>query len=435
MAAGGPGREYGGMIRSRNGAGIAALVLLVSTAGVSCSGTSPRLPSRQGPPAAWSLSVPTGNSTTAIVGRVAVISNDRAVLGVDPGTGRQLWRVASGEDDEVDVAGDLIVHRQRASTGGTVRFAVIDPANGRILWRDDAAGKVRVTRDAVLTTVCGEGGGCEITRKDLRTGKVRWRLPGDEVWSADVAVGVRRPLVPATGQVFASRGGRPLAWAGREGFGKGGWYSVVVGRTLITTDHDPPAGDENCTVTVSAGEAGTAHRMWTRKVYGGRRADGECQKRLAPSSTGLDLIGAGPRIAASTDTGRPQVFDLTSGRTIWRGDAPGVPIDGDGRTLLVREHADTGALSLLEFATGRVLWKAPDPGLAGDSASWETAVTQRRVAVTGAEDDHPFVLVYDAATGHRLGRFPGWLQGLGNDWVAIGHDAGVDTLTYDFVRV
>lgn len=413
-----------------------ALVLLVSTA-VACSGTSLKLPAREGPPAAWTRSMPTGENTTAVIGRVAVIANDRAVLGVDPGSGRELWRVAAGEDDEVDVAGALIVHRRKTSTADTVRFSVIDPATGGTLWQDGPVTRVLVTTDAVLTTICGEGVSCKITRKDLRTGKVRWRLQGDEVRLANAAVGVRRPLVPDTGRIFASRRGddRPLPPAGGEKTDESGWYSVVVGRTLVNTDHDPPSGDENCTVTVTAAEAGAAHRKWTRKVYAGRTADGECEKRLAPSSTGLDLIGDGRRIAASTDTGRPQVFDLASGRTVWRGDAPGVPIDGDGHTLLVRDHADTGALSLLDFVTGRVLWKAPDPGLPGVSASWETAVTQRRIAVSGAEDDHPFVLVYDASTGRRLGRFPGWLQGLGNDWVAIGHGAKVNTLTYDFIRV
>lgn len=421
------------MIRSRLGLGTAALVLLVSTAGASCSDTSLKTPTREGPRAAWSLSVPTGENTTAIAGRVAVIANDRAVLGVDPGSGRELWRVPSGEDDEVDVAGDLIVHRRKAAGADAVRFNVIDAANGRTLWQDGPAMRVQVTQDAVLTTVCGEGTDCEITRRDLRTGKVRWKLGSDGVRLANTAVGVRPPAVPETGRIYVSRRGddRPVPQAS----GGSGWYSVVAGRTLISTDHDPPSGDENCTVTVTATEAGTGHREWTRKVYAGREAGGECEKRLAPSSTGLDLIGDGRRIAASTDTGRPQVFDLVKGRTVWRGDAPGVPIDGDGHTLLVRDHADTGALSLLDFGTGRVLWKAPDPGLPGTSASWETAVTQRRVAVSGAEGDHPFVLVYDASTGRRLGRFPGWLQGLGNDWVAIGHDAKTKTLTYDFIRL
>ncbi|NDU73872.1 PQQ-binding-like beta-propeller repeat protein [Actinomadura sp. DSM 109109] len=423
------------MFRFRTGTRAAAAVLLVSTTGASCSGASPDLPAREGPSAAWTLSVPTGENTTAVVGRVAVIVNDRAVLGVDTGSGRELWRVPSGEDDEVDVAGALIVHRKETSPGGAVRFSVIDPARGGMLWQDGPVKNAQVTRDAVLTTTCDDGDDCTVTRKDLRTGKARWTVPAGDLRLANAAVGVRRPSVPDTGQVYASRGGgdRPLPPAGKPG--GSGWYTLVTGRTLITTDHDPPSGDKDCTVTVSASEAETGHRRWTRKVHAGRQGDGECQKRLVLSSTGLDLIGEGRRIAASTDGGRPQVFDLASGRTVWRGDAPGVPIDGDGHALLVREHADAGALSLLDFATGRVLWKAPDPGLSGMSASWETAVTQRRVAVSGAEGDHPFVLVYDASTGRRLGRFPGWLQGLGDDWVAIGHDGGVNTLTYDFIRV
>ncbi|WP_141582277.1 PQQ-binding-like beta-propeller repeat protein [Actinomadura sp. WMMA1423] len=424
------------MVYPRTSAIVVTVVLLMGAAWACTSVASPKLPARAGPPPAWTLSAPTGENTTSVVGRVAVIANDRAVLGVDAGSGRELWRVPSGEDDEVDVAGTLIVHRRKTSAGEVdmVRFAVVDPANGRTLWQGGPVREARVTRDAVLTTVCDSGADCEITRRDLRTGRVRWKLQGDEVWLADTAVGVRRPLVPDTDRVFPSRRGddRPPPPPRREG---SGWYTVVVGRSLITTDHDPPSGDENCTVTVTAAKAGAAHREWTRKVYAGRRADGGCEKRLAPSSTGLDLIGDGRRIAASTEAGRPQVFDLASGRTVWRGGAPGVPIDGDEHTLLVREHADTGALSLLDFATGRVLWKAPDTGLSTDSASWQTAVTRRRIAVSGAEDDHPFVLVYDAATGRRLGRFPGWLQGLGDDWVAIGHDAKTNTLTYDFIRV
>lgn len=186
--------------------------------------------------------------------------------------------------------------------------------------------------------------------------------------------------------------------------------------------------------------AGTASRGVTGQLVavGSDRAQRSCQKRLVPDSTGLTLIGTGSRIAASTADGAPQVFDLASGRTVWRGDASGVPIDGDGRSLLVRRQADSGPLSLLDFTTGRTLWTAPDPGLSGQSASWASAVTGRLVAVSGADGDRPHVLVYRADTGQRLGRFPGWLEGLGDDWVAIGHSAHRPTagrLTLDFIRL
>lgn len=369
-----------------------------------------------------------------------MIANDEAILGVDPATGRLLWRVPSTEDDRVEVAGELIVQRHRAATSlDPVRFTVIDPADGHALWRGGPVVDPRVTRDAVVTTACDDRGRhCQVTRRDLRTGKVRWRLPGDRVWVADTAVGVRAPLVPSTGQVLALRPGsdRPLPWTGREGLGLGGWYSIVVGRTLIATDNDPPSGDRNCTVRVAAGAAGTSTVTWTAKVYSGRRADGDCLRRLVPDSTGLDLIGTGSRVATSTVDLRPQVFDLVKGRAVWKGDAAGVPIDGDGHSLLVRAQAHAGPLALLDFATGRVRWKAPDPGLEGESASWETAVTRDRVAVTGADRGRPFVLVYDTASGRQLGRFPGWLQGLGDDWVAVGHSGPRgDTLTHEFIRI
>jgi len=139
-----------------------------------------------------------------------------------------------------------------------------------------------------------------------------------------------------------------------------------------------------------------------------------------------------------TEDGHPQVFDLATGRTVWRGDAKGVPIDGDGRTLLIRDHTDEESLSLLDFATGRLLWTAPDPGLKGTSASRRIAITGRLIAVSGAVGTRPHVLVYRVEDGRKLGLFPGWLHGLGEDWAAIGHSPyrpTVNDLQFDFIRL
>jgi hypothetical protein len=60
-------------------------------------------------------------------------------------------------------------------------------------------------------------------------------------------------------------------------------------------------------------------------------------------------------------------------------------------------------------------------------------VTRGLVAVTGAADDHPLVDVYDAATGRLRGRFPSWLAGAGDTWVAVTHGNGTaDQLTVEF---
>jgi hypothetical protein len=63
-------------------------------------------------------------------------------------------------------------------------------------------------------------------------------------------------------------------------------------------------------------------------------------------------------------------------------------------------------------------------------------VTGGLIAVSGATGDRPFILVYDARSGHRLGRFPSWLHGAGDDWVAVAHGnvSDFDHLTLEFIR-
>jgi hypothetical protein len=54
--------------------------------------------------------------------------------------------------------------------------------------------------------------------------------------------------------------------------------------------------------------------------------------------------------------------------------------------------------------------------------------------VSGAKGDRPFVLVYAAADGRRLGRFPSWLAGAGDTWVAVTHSSRPGgTLVLDFI--
>ncbi len=117
----------------------------------------------------------------------------------------------------------------------------------------------------------------------------------------------------------------------------------------------------------------------------------------------------------------PDTRELRAGRTVWKGAAVGVPIDGDNQSVLVRGNAEAGELALLDLSTGVTRWTAPDPLLSGASASWRSAVTEGLVAVSAAEDDRPIVLVYEARTGRQLGRYPGWLAGAGADWVAVSH--------------
>jgi len=110
-----------------------------------------------------------------------------------------------------------------------------------------------------------------------------------------------------------------------------------------------------------------------------------------------------------------------------------VPIDSSYGGVLIRQYADEGGLTLLDNSTGNPLWTAPDPGLSGQSASWRTSVGRRLTAVSGATGDRPFVLVYNSATGQQLGRYPSWLAGAGEDWVAVTLGASANKLTLEFI--
>lgn len=433
---------------------------------------SASLPKRSGPAPAWSST--TVGGTTALAGNTLAIRDDYTISGVDVRTGKRLWRVPSGgEDATMTIAGDVVA-RQTSH-----RLTMIDAASGRTLWTYAIPEKTRfhqvsprVTQGGVFTNDCqAHGKRCTVTRRDLRTGRVRWRVHGDSTVAGDVDtgfgnirydlyVGVRDPLAPPTGRFLAANitpdkddpvGPRTSVITGSwEALSAGTgrptgarissrpWGELIAGRNWINTDNDPTPGDDNCAVRLYAYDVVSGKHRWTRTVFSGREGDGTCMDDLAPDSSQLGLnqalIGTGTRIAALTADGRPQLFDLRTGRTIWRGTTAGVPIAGDGHGILVRAQIDSGRLSMLDFATGRLRWTAPDPGLKGTSASWASAVAGHLVAVTGATNDHPYVLVYNATTGRRLGLYPGDLCGIGNGWVAV-NGYTEDSRPYEFIRL
>jgi outer membrane protein assembly factor BamB len=427
---------------------IAFVAVFVAVAAYIWAVAGPEPEPWEGPSASWSMQLPTGMSTAVMVGGVLVVHHEETVFGADAETGEKVWSLPPAR---LRVSGDLIVlsEHEELEESRVEGFSVADPATGRVLWRKGPVSGLRVAEDAVFTTVCREDDECTVTRHDRRGGEPRWSIRGEVRLGGD-DFGARLPFTPATGSYLFTDlredGGEPFwgvrdAASGRPVRGRvtrRGWYEVVAGRALVSVDNTPPEGDDRCAVTLTAIDAESGRGKWKGEVFNGRNAQGKCESRPVGFQTGHSVfIGAGSRIAAVTEDGYPQVFDLATGRTVWRGDAQGVPIDGDGRTLLVRRHTDRGSLALLDFATGRVLWTAPDPGLEESSASWRTAVTGRLVAVSGADGDRPHVLVHRVEDGRRLGRFPGWLQGLGEDWAAIGHSAHhptVGELRFSFVR-
>ncbi|MBM7078747.1 outer membrane protein assembly factor BamB family protein [Micromonospora humida] len=401
-----------------------------------------RSPTPQVPQAAWSVSVRRIEQPLGETGQLIVVPDGRELRAVDRVTGQQRWAHPFAGSFRYVIAGGSIVVSDNNDGG----VDVLDARTGATRWRAAGSQDVVVHGQAVYARDCvgvGAAATCVIIARELESGRELWKLPSDRFARvSDVTLGARPPYAPAAGRyvvVRLSTTGRAATYTpvapttGRAGAGRlpnRAWFGFAADDLLVSTDHDPPKGDQRCTVSIASVDAGTGAKGWSGAVYSGRRQNGECAKRLANDLSGMELIGVGTRLVAVTADERPQLVDLRTGRTVWRGVAAGVPIDGDDRSVLVRDTADTGALALLDLATGVARWTAPDPVLPGTSASWRSAVTARLVAVSGAEDERPMVLVYDADTGRQLGRYPGWLAGAGTDWVAVSH-SGTGGLAVD----
>ncbi|SCF33769.1 PQQ-like domain-containing protein [Micromonospora echinospora] len=394
---------------------------------------------RQGPEPAWSVTAGRLDQPLAQVGQLILVPDGRELRAVDRSTGQDRWRHPFPGSYQYAVAGSLIV--VSASNGGPLE--VLDAATGVTRWRAEDTQSVVVQQQVVYDRECvgtGRSAKCVVIARDVRDGRQLWKLPADRFARVtDEALGVRMPYAAPAGRYVAVRLNERTyttvaATTGKAGAGRlpsRAWHGFVADGLLVTTDHDPPRGDRRCTVSIATVNAATGTRGWSGEVFSGRREDGECAKRLAHDRSGLTLIGAGTRLVAVTAAGRPQVVDLRTGRTQWEGVASGVPIDGDDRSLLVRGTADAGELALLDMATGATRWTAPDPGLSGTSASWRSSVTGRLVVVSGAVEERLVVLVHDVSTGRQLGRYPGWLAGVGDDWVAVSHSGGPGGIALD----
>ncbi|MGC4763231.1 PQQ-binding-like beta-propeller repeat protein [Micromonospora sp. DT46] len=393
----------------------------------------------EGPEPTWSVTARRLDQPLTQLGQVVVVPEARELRAVDRSTGQDRWRHPFPMAYQYAVAGDLIV--VSASNGGLLE--VLDAATGATRWRAEDTQDVVVQQQVVYDRECvgtGQSAKCVVVARDVRDGRQLWKLPADRFARvSDEALGVRAPYAAPTQRYVSVRlNGRTYTsvapTTGKAGAGRlpsRAWHGFVAGNLLVTTDHDPPRDDRRCTVSIATVDAATGAGGWSGEVFSGRREDGECAKRLAHDRSGLTLIGAGTRLVAVTDAGRPQMIDLRTGKAQWEGVAPGVPIDGDDRSVLVRRTADEGELALLDMATGATRWSAPDPGLSGTSASWRSSVTGRLVAVSGAVEQRPVVLVYDVSTGRQLGRYPGWLAGAGDDWVAVSHSGGSDGIALD----
>ncbi|MFI5845654.1 PQQ-binding-like beta-propeller repeat protein [Catenuloplanes sp. NPDC051500] len=385
---------------------------------------------------AWTVDTKNGSRDAWVFGDTAVVLDGASMLGLRAGDGGRVWQLPyPAEDTALTVAGGLAV----VQTGENGPVDVIDPATGRVAWSVREPVRMVARDDALYLDTCPDrrnpAPACTVTKHRVTDGAALWSVTDPAFVVGDAVIGARRPLAPPASAFLpvtgAAGGGALLDTAtgallpGR--IAPGGWHLFAAGGTLVSTDHDAPPGDRDCTIAVGAVDARTGAPAWNGPIYSGRDAARECRRTFPTVYSGSsELFGAGTDVAAVTRSGRTTLIDVTTGTQRWTAEEPGFPIAGDGAALLVRENAETGPIALLDLADGHRVWAAPDTGLPTSSASWEAVVAGGLVAVLGATDDRPYVLVYDARTGQRLARRGGWLTAAGDGWVMVSSGAGAD---------
>lgn len=405
---------------------------------------SPTYPSRprpspqstEGPEAAWTLDADGDEDLAAevvAVGNLLVLRTPELVRAVRRADGRDVWRHESGAKARfqsiLPTAGGLAV--TAGSGGGQVSAEVLDPATGKPRWRSSPAVHLAVYRDAVYLDDCRtDQDPCTVTARATTTGRVLWRTPSGHALTIESrTIGSRSGVAPGAGRYLAARLwsaelGRPQYAAletatGRLQTGRlpaSEWYGVVDGELLVATDHGR-TGSTDCAVRISTVDV-TGGRARSTSVQSPTLTTGACRQYLADTRYGQTLLGSGGRFAAVQ--GRlPVLYDVQSGELDWTGTDPGVPVDADAESVLVRDTLQKGGLALLDAGSGRRRWTADDPGLDILATSWHTRMTGRLVVLNASSGGRTQVVAYDEESGRMLGRYNGELAGAGGDWVAI----------------
>ncbi|MGW5573333.1 outer membrane protein assembly factor BamB family protein [Nocardia thailandica] len=408
-------------------------------------------------PATWSTEFDAGAGEVAVLGDVVITPRELSLIALDRASGHERWRrtqKVTGSGFEYRISGDLVVvSERRAASSDPTLFEVIEAATGHTLWQA-STNYLNVYGDAVYRTDCTAMGTpevqCSTMRHEIRDGKASWPQPANGTLGDDV-IGTWHQQAPPEPEYLPtwlgprSTGPAARPWAsvatatGHVRPGRGAhhaWYTFSVGELLVNTDHD--RNEYRCEIALEAIHGSTGTRQWSASVHGGRRKGNDCQKTLSGSELG-QMIGDGSRIAAVTAEGNPQLFDLTTGSTIWAAADRGTPLDGDNRSLLVSEFADQGDLSLLDFETGQKKWSVPDPGFDPYPSRRTTFLTGNRVVVggpisTGKLGGRPTTIIYDRESGREIDRYVGWVQGAGPDWLALLASDGTGANELRFYR-
>jgi hypothetical protein len=335
---------------------------------------------------AWAFHAPQGAlSGAVIVGSVAITVGERAVVGIDIGTGEQVWQlVRNGGPLSMPAVGtvgaeQVLVFLDESESLGTSMVAV-DLSSMRERWRVPLGAVTRsgVTVDGANAYAADADG--TVYAVSLDTGTL--------LWTADTIGRVEGPLAAADGNVYV---------AARDA---GGQRVQVVAL-------DPQSGDPRwefsprvgaATASVPAAGNGLVIIGAADRLIHGLEADGGTEHW---TSLALSLFspvsGAaldGETLVIADASGGVYRLDPSDGHKLWDNQLNELVVRSSpvvaGTTVLV--GLNDGRVVALDIGTGHLIWQnRPTPGLIGSIALSPDAV----VAVKGGSTPGLVAFVHD----------------------------------------
>jgi outer membrane protein assembly factor BamB len=363
----------------------------------------------------WETRVGGVPDLAALTASYAIIASRGFVDGYRQVDGEHTWHA---EVNWVLPAGDVVVLQQRPKdpdkdTAHGRGYSVVEPANGGVIWGDQAALAVWVYADLILDLVCPDSGDCQVRAHAHRDGgHLLWAAavpaaartisgpnPGltgtrdPAEWFAAVAAGTPGPVPPVIGLTVNGRiqvidtvaGTRVREFAPPDRQTR---VAMANGRLLLS--HAEP-GSSGCRYWVEAVDAFTLAVQWRRDGYDLGSASGAgCEQRHDP-------FGTTNRLVAKGNDNIPRLLNVDTGDAVWSGTAGEEILATDG-LLLVVAAADRRTVRVIDLidAQQRAVWTSAQ-GLGP-----EAAVTRDQIIVHNKDEGKITVLQHYGSSNPRV---------------------------------
>lgn len=259
-------------------------------------------------------------------------------------TGGTARHVATGKvawAHEGPAARPLLVDDALVVIGANDGTVGVDPSTGRELWRSPVTGR-GIAHDGKVLVIAATGDGTEAVALDLGTGATRWRQPGRPVMECDYGPADRFSPAREQSYVLLVRDDRRT--------GRAELLDLARGRTTVT--------EVDCSVLARI-VAGVLLQADGRNLVGRSPVDGR-RRWTTPVERPWHVDGAGPTVFTPTGSAEVIGIEVTTGRSSRLAPPPGTRTvrlaGGRQRTGEVWALLDPGSRAALwNPGTGRIV--------------------------------------------------------------------------------